>query len=390
MQKLKAVNIVIYLLIVILISSCAGTRATGNEVWTLVELVTQGEDVQSVTDTVEVRNCCNLVENKTVSCSAGTSNDLSVDIGGSFGGQGISFDPSIGATLGFNRNSGESLELPTPPSGYIYQYKVTTTYSIIAGEAIVRSSNGQEKQTSYRFQAKCSLKIEPDRESIACNESCSSQPSQPSSQPPTVAPAIQNNTDSWSKGNLIYDEDFEDGIANGIETIFGRFGITETDNGNHVWRTESSSLGQISLPTTSNDYALEAKIMQISDKQGFGFVEIRKEKGNPCDAGYGVYLDLYGDWLNLIERDQSCEELRQSGLFANRKISLSNGVWYTIRIEAKGAEVRVYLNEELVAQDTDTDGTIRKSSIIDVATCCGDLEPFVFDFDDIKAWLLNP
>ena len=225
-------------------------------------------------------------------------------------------------------------------------------------------------------------------EPIGCDGSVSIPPANPTTLSPTSTQ--QPSQISWSKGDLIYQEDFEDGTTSGIETKFGGFNIIETNNGNHVWRTESSSLGQISLPTTSNDYAVEAKIMQISEQQGFAFVEIKKESGKPCDSGYGVYLDLYGDWLNLIERDQSCEELRQGGLFANRNISLSNGVWYTVRIEAKGTEIRVYLNEELVAQDTDTDGTIRKSSIIDIATCCGDLEPFEFDFDDIKAWLLNP
>jgi hypothetical protein len=130
--------------------------------------------------------------------------------------------------------------------------------------------------------------------------------------------------------------------------------------------------------------------MQVSGEKGLGFVEIRKEPGNPCDSGYAINLDVSGGLLNLLEREQTCEELRDSGLYASTKTTFSNGVWYTIRIEAKGAVVRVYLDDKLILQDTDTDGTVRKSSTIDIATCCGDLEPFVFDFDDIKAWLLVP
>jgi hypothetical protein len=178
-RKVAGFTLALSVCFLILISGCAGSQATGNEMWTLVKIITQGEDIQSNTDTVIVRNCCGLVESKTVSCSAGTSSDLSVEIGGSFGNLSpVSFEPSVGTALGFNRNSGESLELPIPPSDYYYVYQITKIYSIIAGEAIARSSSGQEKRTSYRFQAKCSLKIEPNRDSLPCNESCNSQ-SQP-------------------------------------------------------------------------------------------------------------------------------------------------------------------------------------------------------------------
>jgi hypothetical protein len=92
---------------------------------------------------------------------------------------------------------------------------------------------------------------------------------------------------------------------------------------------------------------------------------------------------------NLIERGTNCEELREEGLFANSKVSLSNGTWYTVRIEAKGAEVRVYLDGKLIAQDKDIDGTVRKSNTIGFAACCEDLLPYVFYFDDIKVWLIS-
>ena len=207
---------------------------------------------------------------------------------------------------------------------------------------------------------------------------------------PTSAPANQEPNKNWILGEILYEEDFEDGLIDGLETKFGSFDIVETSDGNHVWRTSTGSLSQLSLPTTSNDYAFEVRIMHVSGEKGLGFVEVRKEPGKPCDAGYAINLDVYGDWLNLLEREQTCEELRDSGLFANTKITLSNGIWYTIRVEAKGAEVRVYFNDKLILRDTDIDGTIRKSSTVDIATCCGDLEPFVFDFDDIKAWLLVP
>lgn len=207
-----------------------------------------------------------------------------------------------------------------------------------------------------------------------------------------LMPQIQTPASDWILGDLIYEEDFEDGLINGLGTISGRFDIVQTDDGNHVWRTlTNGNLSQVTLPTTSNDYAVEAKIMQVAGKEGLGFIEIRMEEGSPCGRNYGVYLDVYGDWLNLIERGINCKELREDGLFANYKTTMSNGIWYTIRIEAKGAEVRVYLDGKLVAQDKDIDGTISKSNKIGFSTCCGDIVlPYTFDFDDIKVWLIAP
>lgn len=204
-----------------------------------------------------------------------------------------------------------------------------------------------------------------------------------------ITDASQEINKNWTLGELLYEENFEDEVITRLNTKHGHFEIVEVD-GNHIWRTSTSSLGQISLPTTSNDYAFEVKIMQVSGEKGLGFVEIRKESGTPCDSGYAINLDVQGGWLNLLEREKTCDELRDSGLFANTNITLSNGVWYTLRIEAKGAEVRVYLNDKLILEDTDIDDTVRKSNTVSIATCCGDLEPFIFDFDEIKAWELAP
>lgn len=208
----------------------------------------------------------------------------------------------------------------------------------------------------------------------------------------SLTPQIQTPANDWILGDLIYEEDFEDELINKLRTISGRFDIVQTSDGNHVWRTlTNGNLSQVTLPTTSNDYAVEAKIMQVSGKEGLGFIEIRMEEGSPCGRNYGVYLDAYGDWLNLVERGTNCEELREDGLFANYKTTMSNGIWYTVRIEAKGAEVRVYLDGKLVAQDKDIDGTISKSNKVGFSTCCGDIVlPYTFDFDDIKVWLIAP
>jgi hypothetical protein len=207
---------------------------------------------------------------------------------------------------------------------------------------------------------------------------------------PTAEPITEKATDRWVLGELIYEEDFEDELINGLRTEFGRFDIVKMNDGNHVWQTSTVSDSKINLPTKSNDYAVEAKIMQVSGKQGFGFIEIRIKSEEPCNTNYGVYLDGYGDVLNLIERGNNCIELREEGLFAYQNVPLSNGIWYTLRIEAKGAEVKVYLDDKLIVQDKDIDGTVRQSNTIAFSACCDDLLPYTFNFDDIKVWLINP
>ncbi len=156
------------------LSACSGTKAVASESWTVIKILTQGESIEPTTEIVEVRNCCDIVERKTESCSAGTLNELNLNIGASVGVPPITVDPSVNAVLGFSRDSGESLELDPAPIGYIYRYKVTRTYKVIAGEALVRSSNGNEQTATYSFQAKCSLRIEPSVETLACQETCPS------------------------------------------------------------------------------------------------------------------------------------------------------------------------------------------------------------------------
>lgn len=218
----------------------------------------------------------------------------------------------------------------------------------------------------------------------------------PSGEPPSAPidePIAQEPNTSWTLGNLIYEENFEDGTVTELKTTYGFFDIVQMTDGNHAWQTTQSGGNEINLPTTSNDYAVEVKIMQVSGQKGFGSIEIRRKDEKPCKVGYATYLDAYGDWLNLVEygfTGGTCDEIRQTGLFANYKTSLSNGTWYTIRMEAKGSEIRVYLNENLVAHDKDIDGTVIESNTMGIFTCCGDLEPFVFNFDDIKVWLVNP
>lgn len=163
------------LLIFLLLSGCIGTRAATNETWKLVKLVTAGGEAEiSNIETVVVRNC-ETSEKMTTSCSAGTTSNLSVSLGG--GGQfgeGIvgEIGGEISSSLGIGKESGTSLELESPPTGMIYTYEVTKTFKTISGMVSAQSSIGVTKEVPYVFYSSCTISsVIKEKESCDANDS---------------------------------------------------------------------------------------------------------------------------------------------------------------------------------------------------------------------------
>jgi len=196
--------------LVILTAACSEMQTFANESWTLVELLQKRERIDNVLETIEVRNC-GVVESKTVECSAGTSNELNVSLGGSFGrGFSGSIEASVSTGLGIGRDSGESLDLPSPPDGVVYRYTVNKKYRVLIGDVLARSSAGREKTTGYTYHASCSLRIESVT-TLTCAEADRPEPTQP---PPVEVWATDSKLprdmikQRWDEGyhitNLIY------------------------------------------------------------------------------------------------------------------------------------------------------------------------------------------
>jgi hypothetical protein len=218
----KIVYSIVLIAIALLTSTCGGgPQAALHESWTLVQLLTQDERQESITETIDVRNC-GVAEQKGIECSAGTSNNLSVSLGASVGvalGGKLTFDPSVANQLGFDRSSGESLQLETPAEGYVNRFVVTKNYRIISGQARARSSSGEERDGVYTFHASCSLRIEAV-ETLTCAEAQESTvPSAPGSLPtstpasqeqipPSETPSTEESTPSRTipPGYVLYDD----------------------------------------------------------------------------------------------------------------------------------------------------------------------------------------
>lgn len=140
--------------VIFLFSACTGTQSTLK----MVKVLTTGNDVETTPPiSVEVGNCNGFPDYKTEACTAGTENNITLTAGGSIGSPVISFDPSISTQLGITTGNNQSISLAPPPSGFIYQYNITTTYQIISGDALVQSSDGMQHTMQYRYQATCSI-----------------------------------------------------------------------------------------------------------------------------------------------------------------------------------------------------------------------------------------
>lgn len=197
MGKQSVVLLLIFL--VILMTGC-GLVA---ENWELANIISNNQTTDTVTEIVEVRFCTSTAEIKTVNCSAGTSNDLTlgaiVEGGASIGNELIQGNLSIGAevasTLGFNRNSGESLILESPPTqGYVYLYPVNRNYSTFSGRVQAVSSIGNEAIVEYIYNASCSIQL-GEKEVKTCDGAIvSNAPINPPEVPTPTNPLTSNPT----------------------------------------------------------------------------------------------------------------------------------------------------------------------------------------------------
>jgi hypothetical protein len=192
-----SISIRYYLVITVLatlITACSGEDQANSETWSLVDLISKGEESSVAIESVMVRNC-GAAERKTIECSAGTSSDLSVSlVGGVQLGEGVigSIDISVTNGLGIGRNSGESLALDTPAEGNIYVYTIEKVYRVIFGKMLVHSSTGGGIEADYAFNASCSLTIKTV-ETVVCSDIDSS---------PIIEPTMPANCVATPHTNL--------------------------------------------------------------------------------------------------------------------------------------------------------------------------------------------
>lgn len=154
------------LLFFLLTMSSCGTES---EHWVVVNILNQSRELEQIPETADVCNCVSP-EQKTTSCSAGTTGDVTAELGAGLGASinwaTMEIDPSVASSIGIGRQNGESLQLSAPPSGICRHYDLATQYEIVKGQALVRTTDGnRELEPSFSFHATCKIAIVAMKES---------------------------------------------------------------------------------------------------------------------------------------------------------------------------------------------------------------------------------
>ncbi len=193
-----------------LLAGCSGPRAIAREGWTLMDVLTTSERTDLQTETVDVRNCGvpAAAERKSTSCSAGSSASFSVgaqaDVGAGAGVVLAELNVGVGASaafqLGFDRSSGQALDLDTPEQGVVNRYLISKEFRILTGRGRIEHTSGDVEEGAYSLQTGCFLRIEKV-ESLTCDAANPPTPTPTPLRPtrtPTPVPAEATATPTSS------------------------------------------------------------------------------------------------------------------------------------------------------------------------------------------------
>lgn len=333
------------------LSACGG-RAIANETWALIQLLTKGERADQSTEVVEVRNC-GVPENKTTSCSAGTSNSLSVS--GSLGGsiEVVNIQGGLGADLGIGRDSGESVDLETPPDGYIYRYTVNKEYRVIEGQAVAKSSGGKEETVNYNFHASCSIQI-VSRDTQSCqgaNNAAPLTPPQKNTSAPLNLPTSAALPAPTLRGDKV--ESFE---KNGRAFFEGDWNFIKEDGNTilDIQNRQAQNEGLYLGSPGSSDFIIVYRVKLLNTAAsgqtvGLFFAKGEYKKGETnYSQGYLQEISTQADKMNLLLMKED-----RSTYLGVQAFPFQTGRWYNIEIRVRGEQIEVSVDDKLVIQAAD-------------------------------------
>jgi tetratricopeptide (TPR) repeat protein len=193
-----------------------------------------------------------------------------------------------------------------------------------------------------------------------------------------------------SPSNIVLQEDFEDGQADGWPKIndtlyFGSWVVKQEQNGNHYW----SGSGTTDYPqiwygeqfTGWADYVIENRIkfVEAAPDSGQLFICIRTDAGG---AFYTVYINTGS--VNYAEYNVSKNV--EWTTFASSPTTFGIGVWYTVDVEVKDNILSTYVDGQLIISEPLPEPIINTQGGIGYYMGGGD----TFYIDDIRVWLLKP
>jgi hypothetical protein len=183
-----------------------------------------------------------------------------------------------------------------------------------------------------------------------------------------------------ASGSVLFEEDFEDGKAQGIAFISGNWKIVTDDDGNRVYdidNTGGSGFPGVDFGSTDwKNYAIEYRVKPLTAK-AWVILEFRRNLDGSDKYIASVSLE-YNHVSFAIALDGSPWQplTTYQSKFVPR-------IWYTVRIEARDSEIKVFVDDTVKIDTTD--------SRIDAGAVNIQVGPSTHaQFDDIRVTALGP
>jgi hypothetical protein len=196
---------------------------------------------------------------------------------------------------------------------------------------------------------------------------------------PTLAPTSTPASTPTSTLTL-FEEDFEDDKAQGFKFQEGNWRIVVDSEGNRVLdldNTSSCCLSEASFgSTTWADYAVEYRVKFLKVRQDDGTIIdlfFRKSEGSFGGAYY--IQSITGNWVVVFYVPSGGQDWNVLG--SERVLSFSTDIWYFVRVEVQGENIRVFLDDYPLIE-------LQEPSIISGSVGLAIERSIHAQFDDIK------
>lgn len=204
-----------------------------------------------------------------------------------------------------------------------------------------------------------------------------------------VAESIDNN----QSDSVLFEDDFNDGKADGWSPMGGDWKVVKDESGNYVYQAQGIEFWAYNSPTIPasdwQNYTVEARfrIIQIADRNSEqasdGSISIRGiyNEQSECYERYETYFDVVSDRVMLARIGGSSDGCPYKEI-AYRNYDLELNQWYTVRIEALGSSISVDIDGFDLFDINDTTFTSGKLELLSAVNG-------IVQFDDVKAMAIN-
>jgi hypothetical protein len=204
----------------------------------------------------------------------------------------------------------------------------------------------------------------------------------PSAPPLTqMQPITEVNSLLSPQGNLMFDENFDDGIANGIAIANTRWGIIDDNNGGKLFQLDNMSgsdwIGFTLATISIGNGTLEYKVNLDNYSNYSGAIACHFRSTSDNRYVFGLAADTNSISINYQGTDTN--NLWRPLDNAVVAFIVKKNTWFEVRIDFYGDEITSYLDEKELLSTADSR---LKTGGID----CAVAPRTIAQFDDLRVW----